>query len=188
MSASSSRSIKLLRVGNLRDDDLCPPCNCQDAISVERTAWTDDNVARRFWNCKNSLVSIPFVYLHRICYFELEMYTFSLIATLTLTLVFPFNQSAEGPKCKFFMWKDKEMEEGYYKEQLRKMRFELKRKEEFSEVSKVQKKLVKLQQAMEADKQVFETQLMELTKQNRMLKCGIFVMVIVVIAMWLKWT
>ena len=123
-----------------------------------------------------------------ICYFELEMYTFSLIATLTLTLVFPFNQSVEGPKCKFFMWKDKEMEEGYYKEQLRKMRFELKRKEEFSEVSKVQKKLVKLQQAMEADKQVFETQLMELTKQNRMLKCGIFVMVIVVIAMWLKWT
>ena len=72
------------------------------------------------------------------------MYTFSLIATLTLTLVFPCNQAAEGPKCKFFMWKDKEMEEGYYKEQLRKMRFELKRKEEFSEVSKVQKKLVKL--------------------------------------------
>ena len=116
------------------------------------------------------------------------MYTFSLIATLTLTLVFPCNQAAEGPKCKFFMWKDKEMEEGYYKEQLRKMKFELKRKEEFSEVSKVQKKLVKLQQAMEADKQVFETQLMELMKQNRMLKCGIFVMVLVVIAMWLKWT
>ena len=61
-------------------------------------------------------------------------------------------------------------------------------KEEFSEVSKVQNKLVKLQQAMEVDKQVSETQLMELTKQNRMLKCGIFVMVIVVIAMWLKWT
>nr|KAJ0211114.1 hypothetical protein LSAT_V11C400177030 [Lactuca sativa] len=129
MSATSSLLIKLLHVGNLRDDDPCPPCDCQDAIS-----------------------------------------------------------SVEGPKCKFFMWKDKEMEEGYYKEQLRKMRFELKRKEEFSEVSKVQKKLVKLQQAMEADKQVFETQLMELTKQNRMLKCGIFVMVIVVIAMWLKWS
>ncbi|KAL7589428.1 hypothetical protein Lser_V15G37491 [Lactuca serriola] len=151
MYTSSSRSINLLLVGNLRDDDPCPPCDCQDAISVERTACTDDNVARRFWNCKNSL-------------------------------------SVEGPKCKFFMWKDKEMEEGYYKEQLRKMRFELKRKEEFSEVSKVQKKLVKLQQVMEADKQVFETQLMELTKQNRILKCGIFVMVIVVIAMWLKWT
>ncbi|CAI9281229.1 unnamed protein product [Lactuca saligna] len=128
MSASSSRSIKLMRVGNLHDDDPCPPCDCQDAISVERTAWTDDNVARRFWNYKNSL-------------------------------------SAEGPKCKFFMWKDIEMEKGYYKEQLRKMRFELKRKEEFGEVSKVQKKLVELQQAMEADKQVFETQLMELTKQ-----------------------
>ncbi|CAH1453365.1 unnamed protein product [Lactuca virosa] len=149
MSASSSRSINVLRVGNLRDDDPFLPCDCQDAISVERTAWTDDNVARRFWNCKNSL-------------------------------------STEGPKCKFFMWKDKEMEEGYYKEQLRKMRFELKRKEEFSEVSKVQKKLVKLQQDMEADKQVFETQLMELMKQNRMLMCGIFVMVIVVVAMWLK--
>ncbi|CAI9299442.1 unnamed protein product [Lactuca saligna] len=151
ISASSSRSIKLLCVGNVRDDDPCPPCDCQDAISVERTTWTDDNVAHRFWNCKNSL-------------------------------------AAEGLKCKFFMWKDKEMEVGYYKEQLRKMRFELKRKEEFSEVSKVQKKLVKLQQAMEADKQVFETHLMELTKQNRMLKCGIFVMVIVVITMWLKWT
>ncbi|CAH1412311.1 unnamed protein product [Lactuca virosa] len=187
MSASSSRSINLLRVGNLRDDDPCPPCDCQDALSVERTAWIDDNVARRFWNRKNSLVSIPFVYLHRICYFELGMYTFSLIATLTLTLVFPFNQLAEGPKCKFFMWKDKEMEEGCYKEQLHKMRFELKRKEEFSEVSNVQKKLVKLQQAMEADKQVFETQLMELMKQNIMLKCGIFIMVIVVISMWLKW-
>ncbi|CAH1447356.1 unnamed protein product [Lactuca virosa] len=146
MSASSSRSINLLRVGNLRDDDPCPPCDCQDAISVERTAWTNDNVARRFWNCKNSLVSIPFVYLHH-----------------------------------------KEMDEGYYKEQLRKMRFELKRKEEFSEVSKIQKKLVKLQQAMEADKQVFETQLTELMKQKKMLKSGIFVMVIVVIAMWLKW-
>ncbi|CAI9299995.1 unnamed protein product [Lactuca saligna] len=100
MSASSSRLIKLLHVGNVRDDDPCPPYDCQDAISVERTAWIDDNVARRFWNCKNSL-------------------------------------AAKGPKCKFFMWKDKEMEEGYYKEQLRKMRFELKRKEEFSEVSKV---------------------------------------------------
>ncbi|CAH1443258.1 unnamed protein product [Lactuca virosa] len=149
MSASSSRSINLLHVGNLRDDDPCPPCDCQDAISVERTAWTDDNVAGRFWNCKNTL-------------------------------------PAEGPKCKFFMWKDKEMEKGYYKERRGKMRFELKRKEEFSEVSKVQKKLVKLQQAMEADKQVFETQLMELMKQNKMLKCGIFVMVILVIAMWLK--
>ncbi|CAI9293703.1 unnamed protein product [Lactuca saligna] len=127
MSASSSRSIKLLRVGNLRYDDPCPPCDCQDAISMERTVWTDNNVARRFWNYKNSL-------------------------------------SAEGPKCKFFMWKDKEMEEGYYKEQLRKIRFKLKRKEAFSEVSKVQKKLVKLQQDMEADKQVFETQLMELMK------------------------
>ncbi|CAI9301588.1 unnamed protein product [Lactuca saligna] len=149
MSASSSRSINLVRVGNIRDDGPCPPCDCQDAISVERTAWTDDNVARRFWNCKNSL-------------------------------------SAEGPKCKFFMWKDKEMEECYYKEQIRKMRSELKRKEEFREVSKVQKKLVKLQQAMEADKQVFETHFMELMKQNIMLKYRIFVMVIVVIAMWLK--
>ncbi|CAH1451779.1 unnamed protein product [Lactuca virosa] len=149
MYASSGRSINLLRVGNLRDDEPCPPCDCKDSISVERTIWTDDNIARRFWNCKNFL-------------------------------------SAEGPKCKFFMWKDKEMEVGYYKDQLRKMRFELKRKEDFSEVSKVQKKLVKLQQAMEADKQVFEAQLMELMKQNSLLECGIFVMVIVVIVMWLK--
>ncbi|CAH1450166.1 unnamed protein product [Lactuca virosa] len=143
MSASSSRSINLLRVGNLRDDDPCPPCDCQDAISVERTAWTDDNVAHSQLKVQNA-------------------------------------SSLCG--------KTKKWRRGYYKEQLCKMRFELKRKEEFSEVSKVQKKLVKLQQAMEADKQVFETQLMELTKQNRMLKCGIFVMVIVVIAMWLKWT
>ncbi|CAH1431450.1 unnamed protein product [Lactuca virosa] len=90
MPASSSRSINLLHVENLHDDDPCPLCDCQDAISMERIAWTDDNVARRFWNCKNSL-------------------------------------SAEGLKCKFFMWKDKEMEEGYYKEQLCKMRFELKK-------------------------------------------------------------
>ncbi|CAI9282035.1 unnamed protein product [Lactuca saligna] len=93
MSASSSRSINLMRVGNLRDDDPCPPCDCQDAASME----------------------------------------------------------IEGPKCKFFMSKDKEMEEGYYKQKLHKMRFELKRKEEFSEVSKVQKNLVKLQKAMEED-------------------------------------
>ncbi|CAH1425789.1 unnamed protein product [Lactuca virosa] len=86
----------------------------------------------------------------------------------------------------FFMWKDKEMDKGYYKDQLRKMRFELKRKEDFSEVSKVQKKLVKLQQAMEVYKQVFETQLTELMKQNNALKWGIFVMVIIVIVMWLK--
>ncbi|CAH1432720.1 unnamed protein product [Lactuca virosa] len=86
MSASSGRSINLLRVVKYRDDEACPPCDCKDGISVERTAWTDDNVAQRFWNCKNSL-------------------------------------SAEGPKCKvFFWWKDDAMEEGYYKQQLRKLR------------------------------------------------------------------
>ncbi|CAI9279810.1 unnamed protein product [Lactuca saligna] len=94
--------------------------------------------------------------------------------------------SAEVPKCKFFMWKEKEMEEGYYKDQLHKMRFELKRKKDFSDVLKIQKKLVKLQQAIEADKQVFKTQFIELMKQYSLLKCGIFVMVIVVIDMWLK--
>ncbi|CAH1436046.1 unnamed protein product [Lactuca virosa] len=135
MYASSSRSIILLRVGNLRDDEPCPPCDCQDAISVERIAWTDDNVARRFWSCQNSLYSL-------------------LISRLKI-------QNAS-----FFMWKDKEIEEGYYNDQLRKMRFELKRKEELSEVLKVQKKLVNLQQVMEADKQVFETHLMELMKKT----------------------
>ncbi|CAH1428342.1 unnamed protein product [Lactuca virosa] len=55
MSASSGRSINLLHVGNLRNDEPCPPYDCKDAISVERTTWTDDNIARRFWNCKNSL-------------------------------------------------------------------------------------------------------------------------------------
>ncbi|CAI9283116.1 unnamed protein product [Lactuca saligna] len=131
MYASSGRSINLLRVGNLRDDELYPSRDYKDAISMEIT-------------------------------------------------------SAEGPKCKFFMWKDKAMEEGYYKDQLRKMRFKLKRKEDFSEVLKVQKKLVKLQQAMEANKHVSETQLTKLMKQNNLLKCGIFVMVTVVISMWLK--
>ncbi|CAH1448400.1 unnamed protein product [Lactuca virosa] len=51
---------------------------------------------------------------------------------------------SEGPKCKFFLWKDDAKEEGYYKEHLCKMRFELRRKEDFNEVLKAQKKVVKL--------------------------------------------
>ncbi|CAH1452194.1 unnamed protein product [Lactuca virosa] len=102
------------------------------AVRME-SAWTDDNVARRFWNYKNSL-------------------------------------SVEGPKCKFFMWKDDEMDEGYYKDQLRKMRFELCRKEDHNEVAKEQKKLVKLQQDREAEKEFFDMELMELKKENTLMK------------------
>ncbi|CAI9266473.1 unnamed protein product [Lactuca saligna] len=63
-----------LRLRHHGDDAPCLPCGCKDGIN--------DNVARRFWNCKNS---------------------------------FP----AEGPKCKLFMWKDNELDEVYYKDQLR---------------------------------------------------------------------
>ncbi|CAH1419146.1 unnamed protein product [Lactuca virosa] len=143
ISASSGRSINLLRVENHRDDEACPPCDCKDGIGIERVVWMDDNIARRFWNCKNALVSIPSIYLHPIRYLELKMYTFSLI--VTLIVVFPFNQLVEGPKCKFFLWKDDAMEEGYYKKKLRKLRFEVREKEDFCDVSKAQKKVTQLQ-------------------------------------------
>ncbi|CAI9272156.1 unnamed protein product [Lactuca saligna] len=123
MYASSIRLINLLRVINLRDDDPCPPCDCQDTISVERTAWTDDNVARRIWNCKKSL------------------------------LVKVQNASFLCGKTK--KWRRVTTKNNF--------------------------------QAMEANKQVFETQLTGLMKQNRLLKCGIFVMAIILIATWLKW-
>ncbi|CAH1446981.1 unnamed protein product [Lactuca virosa] len=77
MSASSSRSINLLHVGNHPDDEACLPCDYKDGISIERTSWTDDNIARRFWKCKNFLLKVQNV--------------------------------------SFFMWKNDEMEEGYYK-------------------------------------------------------------------------
>lgn len=67
------------------------------------------------------------------------------------------------------------------------------KKEDFSEVSKAQKKVIQLQQYMEAEKEVFERQLMELMKKNTMMKtylgtakCVIFVLFILVIGMWLK--
>lgn len=116
------------------------------------------------------------------------MCTFSLII-----LVFHFNQPPEGPKCKFFMWKDATREEGYYKQQLRKLRFEVHKKEDISEVSKAQKKVIQLQQAMDAEKEVFKRQLIELIKKNIVMKtylgtakCIIFVLLILVIGMWLK--
>ncbi|CAH1419612.1 unnamed protein product [Lactuca virosa] len=44
--------------------------------------------------------------------------------------------SSATPSCKFFLWKDDEIEEGYYKDQLCKMRYELRKKEDYSEVVK----------------------------------------------------
>lgn len=101
---------------------------------------------------------------------------------------------------KKFLWKDDEMEEGYYKDQLHKMRYELRRKEDYSEVVKAQKKVVQLEQARdelqdlrEAEKEVFEIELMESNKKNEIMntymgyaKCLIIVLFITIIRIWLK--
>ncbi|CAI9289622.1 unnamed protein product [Lactuca saligna] len=80
------------------------------------------------------------------------------------------DNSPEGPKCRFFIWNDDELEEGYYKDQLHKMRFELRRKEDHNEVTNTQKKLVKLQQDREAEKEVFDREFTELKKENTLMK------------------
>ncbi|CAH1413523.1 unnamed protein product [Lactuca virosa] len=88
MSTTSTRSINSLHPRHHGDDESCPPYGCKDGINVERTR---DNVAQRFWNCKNFV-------------------------------------SAQGPKFKFFMWKDDELDEGYYKYQLCKMSVQLRKR------------------------------------------------------------
>ncbi|CAH1444225.1 unnamed protein product [Lactuca virosa] len=88
MCSSSARTINILRFGHHGDDEQCPPCKCKNGISFKRTAWTNDNPVRRFWDYKNLM-------------------------------------SSERPRCEIFKWKDKDIEEGYYKDQIRKMRYEL---------------------------------------------------------------
>ncbi|CAH1443188.1 unnamed protein product [Lactuca virosa] len=77
--------------------------------------------------------------------------------------------SSEAPSCNFFLWKYNEMKEEYYKDQIRKMRYEICRKEDYSEVVKAHKKVVQLEKARdelqelrEDEKEVFEIDLMEL--------------------------
>ncbi|CAI9259571.1 unnamed protein product [Lactuca saligna] len=118
-----------------------PHVTVRMGIGVETTSWIDDNVARRFWNCKNSL-------------------------------------------------KDDELEEGYYKDQLHKMRFKLRRTEDHSEIAKEQKKLVKLQKEREAEKEACNRELMEVKKKNSLMKSYLgtakCLILFLVIGMWLK--
>lgn len=69
---------------------------------------------------------------------------------------------------KYFLWKYNEIKE-YYKDQIRKMRYKIRRKEDYSEVVKANKKVVQLEKARdelqelrEDEKEVFEIDLMDL--------------------------
>ncbi|CAI9303369.1 unnamed protein product [Lactuca saligna] len=57
MPSSSARSINIRRLGHNDDDEQCPPCKCKNGICFKRTASTNDNPSRTFWNCKNLMSS-----------------------------------------------------------------------------------------------------------------------------------
>lgn len=53
-----------------------------------------------------------------------------------MTVYYIFYQSSDGPSYKIFKWKDKEMEEEYYKDHLCKMRYEVCKKEDCNTIVK----------------------------------------------------